>query len=206
MLGSSILSLAALSLVPALVLASPLDPKAALTERNNRCYPQTAGKKFQISLAQPGGDSNPTLLANLHNCIQQKCVHVYLDDVPTTSSSQWIAWYAKSKNGDSTPPLEISSGITEGGGVTCLVNPTWGSQIGANNCIPGEVTQEYVISCENCYSPFLDLGINCQIKSWDWGQCWTSTGKGGAITLKECEAFGTASQTFNVIEYSGKTA
>ncbi|KAM0745909.1 hypothetical protein T439DRAFT_360861 [Meredithblackwellia eburnea MCA 4105] len=196
MLGSSLLLLASL---PALLLASPLDPKAALRERDdNRCYPDTAGKKFQINLSQVGG--NPNGLVNLHNEATVDALRVYLDNIPATSTSHWLQWFARSQNGDSIPPLEISSGVTEGGWKFCIENPTWGSELGTNYCSPGEVKQEYVISCESCDSPNLDLGINCQIKSWDWGQCWTSSGQDSVLSLKECEAYGTPSQTFDVIE------
>ncbi|KAM0745908.1 hypothetical protein T439DRAFT_360860 [Meredithblackwellia eburnea MCA 4105] len=207
MLGSSLLVLI-LASCPALlrVSASPLDPKAALSLRereDNRCYPDTAGKRFIINLAQLGG--NPTGLANLHDAATVDDFRVYLDDVPVTPTSHWVTWYASSQNGDSIPPVEISSGITDGGGRFCIESPTWGSELRANNCSPGEVKQEYVISCESCYSS-IDLGNNCQIRSWDWGQCWTSGGQNSVLALKECEAFGTPSQTFNVIQYDGVSA
>ncbi|KAI5480614.1 eukaryotic translation initiation factor 5A [Pseudohyphozyma bogoriensis] len=185
------------------VVAKPI--VATLETRSHTCHPEVAGKTFTIS---QGTDSHPTGFATLRNCIQAACTRVEL--APPTDSlhgTDWMHWHAShpGQTSDSSPPLEIWSALSGGDPVTCWDNPTWGSQVSSRSCDPLEVAQKYVVTCEQCFSPFLDLGINCQIKSFDWGTCVASTGSGNPLSLVDC-LWGDPAQTFNIIELNGKTA
>ncbi|KAL8286742.1 hypothetical protein RQP46_004270 [Phenoliferia psychrophenolica] len=179
---------ALLTLATAVPLSSAGDGRALSTRKVKLCYPDTAGRKFQISLASSGSDADPGLLVNLHNCINAQCTRAYLDPV----------------SGTSVPPLSISSGTTPGGGSFCLTNPSKGSQVGGALCVPGRSNQAYVIQCRSCYAPFADLGIDCQIKAKSFGQCWASQGSAKPIVLKTCSQKDPA-QNFNVIAYINKS-